>query len=208
MKAILGKKIGMTQVFSDDGRLVPVTVVEAGPCVVLQKKTVETDGYAAVQVGFGKVKEKSVNKPAMGQFKKVNVKPVKYLREFREDGFSDLEVGGEYSADVFEAGEKVDVSGTSKGKGFLGVIARWGQHRGPMTHGSRYHRRPGSMGACASPAKVMKGKRLPGRGGNEKVTVQNLEVVRVDAEKNLMLIKGAIPGARGGLVSIKRSVKA
>lgn len=207
MKAILGKKIGMTQVFTEDGKLVPVTVVEAGPCVVLQKKTVETDGYEAVQVGYGQAKEKNVNKPMMGQFKKVNVKPTKYLREFRMDG-AELEVGSEYKADVFENGEKVDVSGTSKGKGFLGVIARWGQHRGPMTHGSRYHRRPGSMGACASPAKVMKGKRLPGRGGNEKVTVQNLEVVRVDADKNLMLIKGAIPGAKGGLVSIKKSVKA
>ncbi len=208
MKAILGKKIGMTQVFAEDGRLVPVTVVEAGPCVVLQKKTVETDGYNAVQVGFGSIKEKNVNKPMMGQFKKANVKPTRYLREFPAEDAAELEVGSEYKADVFENGEKIDVSGTSKGKGFLGVIARWGQHRGPMTHGSRYHRRPGSMGACASPAKVMKGKRLPGRGGNDNVTVQNLEIIKVDADKNLLLIKGAVPGAAGGLVSIKKSVKA
>jgi len=207
MKAILGKKVGMTQVFAEDGRIVPVTVVMAGPCVVTQKKTVETDGYNAVQVAFGEVKEKNLNKPELGQFKKLDIKPMKYLREFRMDEVTEVEVGSEYKADVFETGEKVDVSGTSKGKGFLGVIARWGQHRGPMTHGSRYHRRPGSMGACASPAKVMKGKRLPGRGGFEKVTVQNLEVVKVDADKNLILVKGAIPGAKGGLVTLKKSVK-
>jgi large subunit ribosomal protein L3 len=208
MKAILGKKIGMTQVFAEDGRVVPVTVVEAGPCTVIRKKTVETDGYEAVQVGFGETKEKKMIKPALGQFKKAGVPAKKYLKEFRAAGANELEVGSEYKADVFETGEKIDVSGTSKGKGFLGVIARWGQHRGPMTHGSRYHRRPGSMGACASPAKVMKGKRLPGRGGYEKTTIQNLEVVRVDADKNLMLIKGAIPGVNGGLVTIRRSVKA
>ena len=208
MKAILGKKIGMTQVFAEDGRVVPVTVVEAGPCVVISKKTTETDGYSAVQVGFGEVQEKRLNKPTLGQFKKVSATPTKYLREFRMDGAEELEVGSEYKADVFEIGETVDVSGTSKGKGFLGVIARWGQHRGPMTHGSRYHRRPGSMGACASPAKVMKGKRLPGRGGHEKVTIQNLEVIRIDADKNLILVKGAIPGANGGLVTVKKSVKA
>lgn len=207
MKAILGKKVGMTQVFAEDGHIVPVTVVLAGPCVVTQKKTVETDGYNAVQIGFGEVKEKSLNKPELGHFKKSEIKPMKYLREFREDGADALEVGNEYKADVFETGEKVDVCGTSKGKGFLGVIARWGQHRGPMTHGSRYHRRPGAMSGCASPGKVMKGKRLPGRGGHEKVTVQNLEVIKVDAEKNLILVKGAIPGAKGGLVTLKKSVK-
>lgn len=205
MKAILGKKIGMTQVFAEDGRVVPVTVVKAGPCVVIQKKTVETDGYAAVKVGYGDVKEKRLNKPTLGQFKKINVTPTRYMKEFRMD--SELDVGGEYKADVFETGELIDASGVSKGKGFQGVIARWGQHRGPMTHGSRYHRRPGSMGACASPAKVMKGKRLPGRGGFEKITIQNLEVIKVDAEKDLLLIKGAIPGAKGGLVTIKKSVK-
>ncbi|MGI6152278.1 MAG: 50S ribosomal protein L3 [Christensenellaceae bacterium] len=208
MKAILGKKVGMTQVFSEDGRVVPVTVVKAGPCVVVQKKTVDKDGYNAIQVGFGEVKEKRVNKPTMGQFKKAGVAPTKYMREFRSEDASELEVGAEIKADIFEVGEKIDVSGISKGKGFQGVIARWGQHRGPMSHGSRYHRRPGSMGACASPAKVMKGKRLPGRGGHDKVTIQNLEVVRVDMDKDLILVKGAIPGAAGGLVTIRHSVKA
>ncbi len=208
MKAIVGKKVGMTQIFADDGRVVPVTVVEAGPCTVLQKKTVEIDGYEAVQIGFGEAKEKKMIKPALGQFKKLNVAPKKYLKEFKMDGMAELEVGSEYKADVFEAGEKIDVCGTSKGKGFLGVIARWGQHRGPMTHGSRYHRRPGSMGACASPGKVMKGKRLPGHAGSERITIQNLEVIKVEADKNLILIKGAIPGAKGGLVTIKKSVKA
>ncbi len=207
MKAILGKKVGMTQVFAEDGKVVPVTVVAAGPCTVVRKKTVETDGYEAVQIGFGEAKEKKMNKPDLGQFKKINAAAKKYLKEFRLEGASELEVGSEYKVDVFETGEKIDVSGTSKGKGFLGVIARWGQHRGPMSHGSRYHRRPGSMGACASPGKVMKGKRLPGRGGFESVTVQNLEVVKVDADKNLILIKGAIPGPSGGLVTIKKSVK-
>ncbi len=207
MKAILGEKIGMTQIFTEDGRVVPVTVVKAGPCVIVQKKTVETDGYNALQLGFGDIKEKNVNKPKKGHFSKVKAVPTRYLREFRSAEASELEVGAEIKADAFEAGEKIDVSGISKGKGFLGVIARWGQHRGPMSHGSRYHRRPGSMGACASPAKVMKGKRLPGRGGFDKVTVQNLEVVKVDTDKNLLLIKGAVPGAKGGLVTIKKSVK-
>lgn len=207
MKAILGKKIGMTQVFADDGRLVPVTVVKAGPCLVTQIKTVEKDGYNAVQVGFEQVKPNKLNKPKVGGFKKIDRPPMKYLREFRTEGVPDLELASEYKADVFSAGDKIDVSGISKGKGFLGVIARWGQHRGPMTHGSRYHRRPGSMGACASPSKVMKGKRLPGRGGYEKVTVQNLEVIKVEPDKNLILIKGAIPGAKGHLVTLKQSVK-
>lgn len=207
MKAILGEKIGMTQIFTEDGRVVPVTVVKAGPCVIVQKKTVETDGYNAVQVGFGEVKEKNVIKPKKGHFAKVKAAPTRYLREFRTDEAEELEAGSEIKVDVFEAGEKIDVSGISKGKGFLGVIARWGQHRGPMSHGSRYHRRPGSMGACASPAKVMKGKRLPGRGGFDKVTVQNLEVIKVDTDKNLLLIKGAVPGAKGGLVTIRKSVK-
>lgn len=207
MKAILGEKIGMTQIFTEDGIVVPVTVVKAGPCVIVQKKTVETDGYNALQVGFGEIKEKNVNKPKKGHFAKVKATPTRYLREFRMEEASELEAGAEIKADIFEAGEKIDVSGISKGKGFLGVIARWGQHRGPMTHGSRYHRRPGSMGACASPGKVMKGKRLPGRGGFDKVTVQNLEVVKVDTDKNLILVKGAVPGAKGGLVTIKKSVK-
>lgn len=208
MKAILGRKIGMTQIFAEDGRVVPVTVVKAGPCVVVQKKTVETDGYNAVQVGFGEIKEKRVNKPTMGRFKKAGVTPTRFMREFRLQDTPELEVGAEIKVDIFETGEKIDVSGISKGKGFQGVIARWGQHRGPMSHGSRYHRRPGSMGACASPAKVMKGKRLPGRGGSDKVTIQNLEVIKVDTDKDLILVKGAVPGARGGLVTIRNSVKA
>ncbi len=207
MKAILGEKIGMTQIFADDGRAIPVTVVKAGPCVIVQKKTVESDGYNALQVGFGDAKEKNVNKPMAGVFKKAGVSPKRFLREIRTDEL-DAEIGSEFKADIFEAGQKVDVSGTSKGKGFLGVIARWGQHRGPMSHGSRYHRRPGSMGACSTPSKVMKGKRLPGHTGNVKVTVQNLEVAKVDVDKDLILIKGAIPGPKGGLVTIKQSVKA
>lgn len=207
MDAILGKKLGMTQIFTEDGVLVPVTVVEAGPCVVVQRKTEETDGYNALQVGFGAVKPQRVTKPQQGHFKKVGVDPVRYLREFRTSDAPEMETGETYSADIFESGEKVDVSGTSKGKGFLGVIARWGQRRGPMTHGSRYHRRPGSMGACASPSKVMKGKRLPGRGGGDRVTIQNLEVVQVDPDKNLILVKGGVPGADGALVSIRKSVK-
>lgn len=207
MHAILGKKLGMTQVFTDDGILVPVTVVEAGPCTVIQKKTEEKDGYNAVQVGFGDIKPSRVNKPMAGHFRKTGTKPAKYLREFRTQEESELNTGDEYKADIFEAGERVDVSGRSKGKGFLGVIARWGQHRGPMSHGSRYHRRPGSMGACASPSKVMKGKRLPGRTGSDRVTVENLEVVRVDPERNLLLLKGAVPGAKGGLVSVRKAVK-
>lgn len=208
MKAIVGKKIGMTQVFTEEGELVPVTVVEAGPCVITQLKTVETDGYNAAQVGFDVVKPSKLNKPKLGQFTKIDVKPMKYLREFRTDEVANMEVGSEYKVDVFSDGDKIDVSGISKGKGFLGVIARWGQHRGPMTHGSRYHRRPGSMGACASPSKVMKGKRLPGHTGYEKKTVQNLEIVRVDPDKNLLLIKGAVPGNKGGLLTIRESVKA
>jgi large subunit ribosomal protein L3 len=206
-KAILGKKLGMTQVFLEDGKVVPVTVVEAGPCPVVQKKTVETDGYSAVQVGFGDIAEKNVNKPRQGHFKKAGIPFKRYLREFRLDDAEGYEVGQEIKADIFEPGEKVDVSGVSKGKGFAGVIKRHNQHRGPMSHGSRYHRRPGSMGACSSPSKVFKSKKLPGHMGVQLVTVQNLEVVRVDAERNFMLVKGAFPGARGSLVVIKAAVK-
>ena len=205
MKAILGTKVGMTQIFAEDGLVIPVTVVKAGPCVVVQKKTVETDGYDAVQIGFGEIKEKNVTKPLQGHFKKAGVAPTRFLREV---DITDLEVGSEIKADVFEAGELVDVTGTSKGKGFKGVIARHGQHRGPMSHGSRYHRRPGSMGACSSPSRVFKGKNLPGRTGGLTVTVQNLKVVSVDAERDIILVKGAIPGANGGFVTIKTSVKA
>ena len=206
MKGILGTKVGMTQIFAEDGQVIPVTVVEAGPCVVVQNKTVEKDGYAAVQLGFGDIREKLVNKPRMGHFKKAGVPVKRYLREFRTD--EALEIGAEIKADVFEVGDKVDVTGISRGRGFKGVIARWGQHRGPMTHGSRYHRRPGSMGACSYPGKVFKSKRLPGHAGVLRKTIQNLSVVMVEADKNLLLIKGAVPGPRGGMITIRKSVKA
>ena len=206
--AIIGKKIGMTQIFDETGKVVPVTVVLAGPCVVTQKKTAETDGYDAVQVGFGEVKEKSLNKPMKGHFAKADVACKKYVRELRLDDCSGLNVGDEIKADVFAAGDKIDVSGISKGKGFAGPMKRWGLHRGPMAHGSGYHRGSGSMGACSNPGRVMKGKKLPGHMGVVKVTVQNLEVVKVDAENNLILLKGAVPGNKGGLVTIRNSVKA
>lgn len=206
-KAILGTKLGMTQIFAEDGKVIPVTVVKAGPCTVVQTKTVETDGYDSVVVGFGDIKEKSLNKPMKGIFAKANVAPKKYLREFRLEEAA-LAVGDEIKADVFEAGEKVDVSGISKGKGFAGPMKRWGLHRGPMSHGSGYHRGSGSMGACSNPGRVMKGKKLPGHMGVVKVTVQNLEIVKVDAENELILVKGAIPGNKGGLVTIRNSVKA
>ena len=206
-KAILGTKLGMTQIFAEDGKVIPVTVVKAGPCTVVQTKTVETDGYESVVVGFGDVKEKSLNKPMKGIFAKANVAPKKYLREFRFEEAT-LAVGDEIKAEVFDAGEKVDVSGISKGKGFAGPMKRWGLHRGPMSHGSGYHRGSGSMGACSNPVRVMKGKKLPGHMGVVKVTVQNLEVVKVDAENQLILVKGAIPGNKGGLVTIRNGVKA
>ena len=207
-KAILGTKVGMTQIFGENGELIPVTVVLAGPCTVVQKKTTETDGYEAVQVGFGDVKEKKLNKPQKGHFAKADVANKKYLREFRLDDCSALNVGDEIKADIFEAGEKIDVTGISKGKGFAGPMKRWGLHRGPMTHGSGYHRGSGSMGACSNPGRVMKGKKLPGHMGVARVTVQNLEIVKVDAENNLILLKGAVPGNKGGLVTIRNSVKA
>lgn len=207
MKAILGKKIGMTQIFTEDGNVVPVTVVEAGPLSVVQKKTEDKDGYNAVQVGFIKAKDNKVNKPKKGHFDKAGVEYKKFLREFRTDDLEQFEIGQEIKADVFESGDKVDVTGVSKGKGFQGVIKRHNQSRGPMTHGSHFHRRPGSMGAASDPSKVFKGKKLPGHMGHEKVTVSNLEVVRVDAEKNLLLIKGAVPGPRGGFLTIKKSIK-
>jgi len=207
-KAILGTKIGMTQIFDEDGKVIPVTVILAGPCTVVQKKTVETDGYDAIQVGYGDVKEKALNKPLKGHFAKADTAIKKYLREFRLDDISAINVGDEIKADTFEAGEKVDVTGTSKGKGFAGPMKRWGMHRGPMTHGSGYHRGSGSMGACSNPGRVMKGKKLPGHMGVDKVTVQNLEVVKVNAEENIILLKGAVPGNKGGLVTIKNSVKA
>lgn len=207
-KAILGRKIGMTQVFTEDGAVIPVTVIEAGPVAVVQKKTVENDGYDAIQVGFENAKEKAVTKPLKGHFAKAGVALKKVLREFRLDDCAAYNVGDQITADVFAAGDKVDVTGTSKGKGFAGSIKRWGSHRGPMTHGSGYHRRPGSLGACSTPSRVMKNKKLPGHMGVERVTVQNLDIVRVDNDKNLILVKGAVPGAKGGLLIIKNTVKA
>lgn len=206
-KAILAKKLGMTQIFDESGKVIPVTVVEAGPNAVIQKKTVENDGYEAVQVGFVDLKDKKANKPVKGHFAKAGVTPKKYIKEFRLDDVSGFNVGDEIKADIFEAGDKVDVAGISKGKGFAGTIKRWGQHRGPMTHGSGYHRGPGSMGMCSDPGRVFKGKRLPGHMGVERVTIQNLAVVRVDAEKNIVLIKGGLPGPKGGLLFIKNTVK-
>ena len=206
MKGILGKKIGMTQIFTEVGAVVPVTVVEAGPVVVTQIKTVEKDGYNAVQVGFGDVKEKSLNKPQKGHLAAANTLK-KHLKEFRVDSVEGYTVGQEIKADLFAAGEMIDVTGISKGKGFQGPIKRHGQSRGPESHGSRYHRRPGSMGACSFPGRVFKNKKLAGHMGSVKVTVQNLEVVKVDADKNLILVKGAIPGPKGSMVTIKEAVK-
>ena len=207
MKGILGKKIGMTQIFTEHGEVIPVTVVEAGPVVVTQVKTTENDGYTAIQVGFGDAKEKSLNKPQKGHLAAANVLK-KHLKEFRVDSVEGYTVGQEIKADLFAAGELIDVTGISKGKGFQGPIKRHGQSRGPETHGSRYHRRPGSMGACSYPGRVFKNKKLAGHMGSVKVTVQNLEVVRVDADKNFILVKGAIPGAKGSVVTIKEAVKA
>ena len=207
MKGILGRKIGMTQIFTEAGEVVPVTVVEAGPVVVTQVKTIENDGYNAVQVGFVDAKEKSLNKPQKGHLAAANVLK-KHLKEFRVDSVEEYTVGQEIKADLFAAGELIDVTGISKGKGFQGPIKRHGQSRGPETHGSRYHRRPGSMGACSYPGRVFKNKKLAGHMGSVKVTVQNLEVVRVDADKNFILVKGAIPGAKGSVVTIKEAVKA
>ncbi|HHV74440.1 MULTISPECIES: 50S ribosomal protein L3 [unclassified Thermoanaerobacterium] len=205
-KAILGKKHGMTQIFVGN-EMIPVTVVEAGPCVVVQKKTKENDGYDAIQVGFGDVKEKRLIKPLKGHFAKANVPFKKYLREFRLDDISSYEVGSEIKADIFSVGDRVDVIGTSKGKGFAGVVKRYNANRGPMAHGSKYHRRPGSMGASSDPSRTFKGKKLPGHMGNERVTIQNLEVVKVDPEKNLLLIKGSVPGVKGSLLMIRDTVK-
>ena len=207
MKGILGRKIGMTQIFTEAGEVVPVTVVEAGPVVVTQVKTIENDGYNAVQVGFVVAKEKSLNKPQKGHLAAANTLK-KHLKEFRVDSVEEYTVGQEIKADLFAAGELIDVTGISKGKGFQGPIKRHGQSRGPETHGSRYHRRPGSMGACSYPGRVFKNKKLAGHMGSVKVTVQNLEVVRVDADKNFILVKGAIPGAKGSVVTLKEAAKA
>lgn len=211
-KAILGTKVGMTQLFLEDGRVVPVTVVEAGPCTVVQKKTVERDGYSAIQVGFKTLSEsrakKLKNKPEQGHFKKAGVAATRYLREFRLDDAQNYEVGQLIGVDVFAKGDSVDVVGTSKGHGYTGAILRWNQHTGPMAHGSKYHRGVGSLSANSDPSRVFKNKHMSGQWGHERVTVQNLEVVRVDGERNLLFVKGALPGPNGGLLMIRDSVKA
>ena len=206
-KAILATKVGMTQIFNADGVLVPVTVLEAGPCSVTQIKTVENDGYSAVQVGYGDIREKLVNKPMQGHFSKAGVDNKRFVTEFKLDGAEEYTLGQEIKADIFEAGDKIDVTATSKGKGFQGAIKRHGQSRGPMAHGSKYHRHAGSNGACSDPSKVFKGKRMPGQMGGKKITVQNLEIVKVDVENNLLLVKGAVPGPKKSMVTIKETVK-
>lgn len=206
-KGLIGKKLGMTQIFDEQGKVIPVTVIEAGPCVVAQVKTVETDGYNAIQLGFGDVKESKINKPEKGHFTKSKLTPKKHLREFRLDSVENINVGDELKADTFTAGDQLDIQGTSKGKGFQGVIKRHGQSRGPMGHGSMYHRRPGSMGPTSTPGRVFKGKKLPGHMGSQTITIQNLEVVRVDLDKNVILVKGSVPGAKGAILKLKTSVK-
>ena len=207
-KAILAKKVGMTQIFNEAGELVPVTVLQAGPCVVTQVKTIENDGYEAVQVGFEDIREKLVNKPVKGMFDKAGVSYKRYVREFKFENASEYELGQEIKADIFAAGDKIDATAISKGKGFQGAIKRHNQSRGPMAHGSKYHRHAGSNGACSDPSKVFKGKHMPGHMGSKKITVQNLVVVRVDAENNLLLVKGSVPGPKKSLVTIKEAVKA
>ena len=207
-KAIIGRKVGMTQIFDEAGKVIPVTVLEAGPCVIAQVKSVETDGYNAVQLGFGDVKESKLNNPEKGHFTKSKLPLKKHLREFRMDSVEDVKVGDELKADVFAKGDKVDIQGISKGKGFQGVIKRHHQSRGPMGHGSMYHRRPGSMGSTSTPGRVFKGKNLPGHMGANTITIQNLEVVSVDLDKNVILVKGSVPGVNGAILKIKSSVKA
>jgi len=223
-KAILATKVGMTQIFNEDGTLTPVTVLQAGPCAVTQIKTVENDGYSAVQVGFVDKKERIVNKDKggkkevihrhgankaqKGHFDKAGVSCKRFIREFKLENADEYTLGSEIKADIFEAGDRVDATAISKGKGFQGAIKRHGQHRGPMTHGSKFHRHAGSNGAASDPSKVFKGKKMPGQMGNKRITIQNLEVVRVDAENNLLLIKGSVPGPKKSLVTIKEAVKA
>ncbi len=208
MKGILGRKIGMTQIFNEEGKMVPVTVVEAGPVFVTQIKTVETDGYNAIQIAFDDQKEQRLNKPQKGHFAKSGVGAKKVVREFRVESVEGFELGQEIKADLFESGDIVDAQGTSKGKGTQGPIRRWNQSRGPETHGSKYHRGPGSIGAASFPGRVIKGMKMAGRMGNETSTTQNLELVTVDVERNLLLIKGAVPGPKGGVVTITKAVKA
>lgn len=207
-KAIIGTKLGMSQVFTEDGIMIPVTVVKAGPCTVIQKKTVEKDGYSAVKIAFGSMKVQNATKPIMGQFKKANVaEPARYLRELKLDDAATMEVGTKILCTVFEKGDKVDVVGTTKGRGFTGTIQRWNTHCGPKAHGSGYHRGVGSLSANSDPSRVFKNKKMPGQYGSERVTVQNLEIVKIDAERNLLLIKGGIPGAKDSLVVVKQSIK-
>ena len=207
-KAILGTKVGMTQLFAEDGKVIPVTVIQAGPCTVVQKKTVETDGYEAVQVGFDDKREVLSNKPAKGHVAKANTAPKRFIKEIRDAELGEIEVGTELTVELFEQGELVDVTGTTKGKGYQGPIKRHGQSRGPETHGSRYHRRPGAMSNSATPGRVRKGKKLAGQMGGDQVTIQNLEIVQVDAERNAILVKGNVPGAKKSFVEIKSAVKA
>ncbi len=209
-KGILGKKLGMTQIFNEEGALVPVTVIEAGPCTVVQKKTVDNDGYSAVQLGFGTKRERLFNKPSKGHFDKAGVKPRRYLREFRvteEDDLAQGSIGDEVKATIFSAGDRVDITGTSRGKGFAGPIKRHGFSRGPMSHGSHYHRGAGALGSI-DPMRVFKGKKMAGRKGGNRTTIQGLEVIKVDDDRNLLLIKGSVPGAKGTLVIVNESVKA
>ncbi|OAA92314.1 50S ribosomal protein L3 [Clostridium ljungdahlii] len=207
-KAILGRKLGMTQIFNENGKVIPVTVIEAGPCAVIQKKTVEKDGYEAVQVGFSDIREKLVNKPMKGHFEKAGVTLKRFIKEFKLENVSEYKEGQEIKADVFAAGDKVDVSGVSKGKGFQGTIKRWNAQRGPMSHGSKFHRAPGSMGACSDPSRTFKNMKMAGHMGNRNTTVLNLEVAKVIPEKNIILIKGGVPGPNKGLVAIRNTVKA
>ncbi len=207
MKMIIGRKIGMTQIYDEDGNAVPVTVIKAGPCVVVQKRTPENDGYSAVQLGFEEIPEKKVNKPMLGHFKKAGVNPVRILKEFRVDNVDEYEVGQTIDVSVFQPGDVVDVTGWSKGRGFAGAMKRWGFRGGPKSHGSKFHRMLGSVGQHTEPSKIFKGKKMPGRYGNERVTIRNLKVVKVDPENNLIVVKGGVPGARGGLLLI-RSAKA
>ena len=208
-KGIIGKKLGMTQIFTEEGNVIPVTVIEAGPCSITQKKTTETDGYNAVQLAFEDLREKLVNKPAAGHFKKAGVTPKRHLKEFRLEDISAMNVGDVVAADTFACGEKVDITGITKGRGYTGAVKRWGNHILRMTHGTGpIHRQVGSMGACSTPSRVYKNKKMAGQYGNEQVTVLNLEVVKVDTEKNLIAVKGAVPGARGSIVFIRDSVKA
>ena len=207
-KGIIGKKIGMTQIFDENGDVIPVTVIETAGNIVTQIKTEETDGYNSIQLGYGEVKDKHINKPEAGHFAKAGLAKRKHLREFRLDSIEGYKVGDEVKTDIFQAGERVDVQGTSKGKGFQGVIKRHGQSRGPMGHGSMYHRRPGSMGSTSTPGRVFKGKKLPGHMGKVTVTIQNLDVVRVDTDKNVILVKGSVPGPKGAILKVKSTVKA